>query len=132
MLDWQGAGWGDLHLGIEQARVRVDNSHSAVESLNGVVGLVLGYHGCQVQPKLLRVHVGLEGEWQALLLAWGNLDSILLGRQVTDDARAADVEVRCPQTAADKLDGDGLCLLIAEGKRGISGLAIDELDAEDL
>ena len=89
-------------------------------------------HGSQIQTQLLRVHVGLKGEWQALLLARSNLDSILLGGQVADNARAADVEVGCPQTATDELDGDRLGLFVAEGEAGIGGLAVDELDAEDL
>ena len=125
-------GGRDLHLRVEQARIRINDSDSAVERLDSIVCLILTDHSCEVQAKLLRVHICLEGEWQALLLAWRDLDSILLGSQVADDARAADVEVGCPQTAANELDGDGLRFFIAEGEAGISGLAINELNAEDL
>lgn len=78
------------------------------------------------------MHVGLKGEGQALLLARWDLDSILLSSQVADDAGTANVKVRCPETAANELDSDGLGLFIAKGEAGICRLAVDELDAEDL
>lgn len=122
---------GDVHLRVEEAGVLINQRHSAIEGLHGVEGAVLADDSCQVKTELLRMHVGLEAVWEGLLFAGGDLDRKLLGGQVAHDARALRVEVGSPETASNKLDGDGLGLLIAEGNQGVGGLAVDELDAED-
>ncbi len=86
----------------------------------------------EIQTELLRVHVGLETVGKSLLLACRDLDGVLLGGEIANNTRAGRVEVRSPQTASHKLDGDGFGLLVAEGDDGIRGLSIDQLDAEDL
>ena len=120
------------HLRIKEARVRVDNRNGAIVGLHGIERLVLADHGSQIKAQLLRVHVRLESIGQGLLLASGDFDSILLGGQVTNHARALRIEIRSPETAANELDSDRLGLLIAEGDEGIGRLAIDKLNAKDL
>jgi hypothetical protein len=126
----QGTG-NDLHLRVKDTCVRFNNRHSAIEGLDSEEGSLLADHGSQVQTQLLRVHVGLEFVGQALLLAWCNLDAILLGSQVADDARSSWIEVGSPQASSNKLNVDGFGLFVAEGEDGFGGLAVDKLDAKD-
>lgn len=77
------------------------------------------------------MHVGGEAEGQALLLSRGNLDGILVGGQVANDARRRSW-IRSPQAATDELNGDWVGLFVGEGEDGLGLLAIDQLDAKDL
>jgi hypothetical protein len=78
------------------------------------------------------VKLGCEGVGQALLLASWDLDIVLCCRQVAHDARALRIEVCSPEAAANEVDSYRFRLFVGEGKEGLRGLAIDELDAEDL
>lgn len=120
------------HLGIEEARVLLDDRNSAIEGLQSVKLALLAHNSGQIETELLRMHVGLESEWQRLLLASRNLDGVLLGGEVAHDAGTLRIKVWCPKTSADELHRHWFRLLVGEGDHGIGGLAIDELDAEDL
>jgi hypothetical protein len=77
------------------------------------------------------VHIDLESVGEGLLLARGDLDAILLGGQVANDARAGWVEVGSPQGAANELHSDRVGLFVGEGQNGFGGDVVDQFDAED-
>jgi hypothetical protein len=120
-------------LRIEDASILLNDADSLIEGLNSVVGTVdVTQDGSQVQSQLLWVKLGCEGVGQAVLLASWDLNIVLCCRQVAHDVRALRIEVCGPETAANEVDSYGFGLFVGEGKEGLCGLAIDELDAEDL
>jgi len=69
------------------------------------------------------------------VLAGGDGDAIALGGQVAQDGRdlgrAGDID-GSGERATDDQDGNGLSLLVVNVEDGTGGVAVDELDAEDL
>lgn len=126
----------NLHLRVEEADGRLDNADGLVVDLAGVdlAGRALEHSG-KVKTEVLRVHLGREGVSQGLALASGNGDAIALGGEVAQDdgdlRRAGDIDGG-GEGAADNQDLDGLWLLVVDVENGAGGVAVDELDAEDL
>lgn len=119
-------------LGVEHARIGIDNLDGTVESLSGVELSALAEDSSQVQAKFSWVHVGGQAVWQGLALASWDLDAILLGGQVADNLGFLAREVGSPEAATDELNGNGLGLSIVDGELHIRRLAIDDLNAKDL
>ena len=69
------------------------------------------------------------------MLAGGDGDAIALGGQVAQDGRslgrAGDIDGSGERATNDQ-DGDGLGFLVVDVEDGAGGVAVDELDAEDL
>lgn len=125
MLGEGGESWVDLrrgkercsHLGVEDARVRLDNADSLVESRDRIESTIGVAQDCgQIEPQLLRVEFRGEVVGQALLLASRDLDIVPRSCQVADDTRALRVKVWCPETAANEIDGYCFGLLVGEGE----------------
>jgi hypothetical protein len=120
-------------LRIEDASIGLDNVDSPIESLEGVEHILLiANNSCQVQAQLLRMHINDKVVWDSSLFARGNLNPILDGGQVSDNARAFWVEVWSPETTANEGDNHRLGLIVGEGQDCFGWLPIDQLDAKDL
>lgn len=78
------------------------------------------------------MHVGLESVREALLFAGRDLNAILLGGKVANDARTCWIKVRCPEGTPYELNGDRCWLFVGEGQDGFCGNVVDEFDAKDL
>jgi len=120
-----------IHLGVENADGRLHDRDRLVEGRDGEESL-LGVleHGHELQTQVLRVHLGGEGVRDGLLLAAGNGQAVALAGQVAQDAGVGARVLE--QGAADERHGDGGGLLVLEGEAGLGGMAVDQLDAEDL
>ena len=125
-----------LHLRVEPAHGSFDDADSLVVDLASV-NLAVGSleHGGEVQAEILRVHLSRERVGESLVLAGGDGDAIALGGQVAQDGRdlrrAGDID-GSGEGAADDQDLDGLGFLVVDVEDGAGGVAVDELDAEDL
>lgn len=130
------APWKFLHLRVEPGDGSLNDADSLVVDLASVdlTGGALE-HGGEVQAQVLRVHLGREGVSEGLLLTGGDGDAIALGGQVAQDGgdlrRAGDIDGG-GEGAADNEDLDGFGFLVVDIEDGAGGVAIDELDAEDL
>lgn len=121
----------DLHLRVEYAVGPLDNSDSLVvggDSENGVLGVPQDSN--ELETEVLGVHLGGEGVGHGLLCAGRNLDGVLLRGKVAQDLKLA-IDL-LEQRATDNVHANGLRLVVGDGQAGLSGMAIDELDAEDL
>ena len=125
-----------LHLRVEPAHGSLNDADSLVVDLASVdlAGGTLE-HGGKVQAKVLRVHLGRKRVGEGLVLAGGDRDAIALGGQVAQDGRslrrAGHID-GSGERATDDQDGDGLGFLVVDVEDGAGGVAVDELDAEDL
>lgn len=121
---------------VEPRHGCLNDADSLVVDLAGVdlAGSALE-NGCEVQAKVLRVHLGCEGVGEGLVLAGGDGDAVALGGQVAQDGgdlrRAGDID-GSGEGATNDQDLDGLGLLVVHIEDGAGGVAVDELDAEDL
>ena len=124
------------HLRVEPANGSLNNADGLVVNLAGVdlAGGALEHCG-EVQAQVLRVHLGRERVGESLVLAGGDGDAIALGGQVAQDGgdfrRAGDID-GSGEGAADDQDLDGFGFLVVHVEDGAGGVAVDELDAEDL
>lgn len=126
----------NLHLRIEPANRRLNNADSLVVDLTSVdLACSALQHGGEVQAQVLRVHLSRERVCESLALAGGDRDAIALGGEVAEDGRdlrrARDV-YGSGERAANDQDLDGLGLLVVDVEDGTGGVAVHELDAEDL
>ena len=120
-------------MGIEYASVLLDDADSLVEGRHSVVSPIGVAQDCgQIQSQLLWMELGCEIVGQTLLLASWDLDIVPCCRQVADDARTLRVEVWRPETAANEVDSNCFAFFVGEGEKCLCGLAVHELDAEDL
>lgn len=76
----------DIHLGVEDARGRLDDARQTVVSLD-LEGLTLRVHdeGEEVDNNILRLHIQDERERQRLGLAGRDLDIVLDMGQIAKD-----------------------------------------------
>lgn len=117
---------------IKYACIRFHNADSAIESLQGVeLPFTVGEYSGQIQPQVLRVQLRREAVAHTVLLTSRDLHIVSRRGQISDNARAFWVDVRCPETAADEVDSDWGGLVVADGEDGLGWVAVDELDAED-
>lgn len=91
----------------------------------------IGNDCSNVQPQLLRVHLGTEDVRDARSVARLDLMMVAVGRQVSNDSRTLGIEVWRPEAAANKSDQDGFGFFITELQRGLCGSSVDQFDAED-
>lgn len=125
-----------LHLRVEPGHGSLNDADGLVVDLAGVdlAGSALE-HGGEVQAQVLRVHLGCEGVGEGLVLAGGDGDAIALGGQVAQDGgdlrRAGNIDGG-GEGATNDQDLNGLGLLVMHIEDGAGGVAVDELDAEDL
>lgn len=124
-----GDGW-QLHLGVEDAGLRLHHAHSAIEGLDGEeVALAVGHDGCNVQTDIHWVHLRREAVANALPRVRGDLDTVTGGGQV---ANVLALLVETPQAAAHEVDGDRVWLIIGESDQRLGRVTVDELHPEDL
>lgn len=122
---------GNIHLRIEDASGCLDDADSLVVGRKGVESVLLVLdNSYELQTNILGVHLGGEAVGQGLLLAAGDLQAIARAGEVTEDlslsARLLD------ERTTNNGDRDGLGLLVVNGKTGLGGVAVDQLDAKDL
>jgi len=122
--------WVYSHLRVEPADGSLNNADGLIVDLASVdlAGSALE-HGGEVQAQVLRVHLGREGVGEGFLLARGNANAELLRGEVPEDLGLVGLG---GERAADNQDLDGLGLLVVDIEDGAGGVAVDELDAEDL
>lgn len=120
------------HLGIEDARIWLNNLNGSVESLLSEESVSSSNDSCEIQPDFLWVHVCLKRERKVLALPRWNLNTILLGRQIAKNLGLSSAKLWRPQAASYELDSHRLGLLVGEGELNIDRLAIDNLDTKDL
>jgi hypothetical protein len=125
-----------LHLRVEPAHGSLDDTDSLVVDLASVDLAGGGLeHGGDVQAQVLRVHLSRERVGESLVLAGRDGDAIALGGQVAqngrDLGRAGDID-GSGEGATNDQNLDGLGFLVVDVEDGAGGVAVDELDAEDL
>lgn len=119
-----------LHLRVENASLRFDNTDSPVIGVNVVQVSSGSDDRGELESQVLGMHLRRKGIAQTLLLPSRNLDAVLGGGQVANNA--ALLVVKIPQRAANKVDRNRRRLPVGDGDQRLGGLAIDELDAENL
>lgn len=123
-------GSGHLHLGVEDAGLRLHHAHSAIEGLDGEeVALAVRHDGRDVQTDIHWVHLGREAVADALLRLRGDLDTVTGGGQV---ANILALLVETPQAATHEVDGNRVGLIIGESDQRLGRVTVDELHTEDL
>ena len=121
----------DLHLRVEDAVGPLDNSDSLVVGGDGEDGVLrVSQDSDELKTEVLGVHLGREGVGHSLLCASRDLDRVLLRSKVAQNLELA-IDL-LEQRATDDVHANGLWLIVGDGQAGLSGMAIDELDAEDL
>lgn len=121
------------HLGIENAGIRLNNADGLIERLQGEIFAVAAAHNSsELKPKILRMQFRNEIVGKTFLLTSWYLDIKSRRGKVANDTATLRIEWWRPERSADKLDCDWFWLLIGKGEERLGGLAIDELDAEDL
>lgn len=121
----------DLHLRVEDAVGPLDNSNSLVvggDSEDSVLGVP--QDSDELETEVLRVHLGGEGVGHSLLCTSRDLDRVLLRSKVAQDLELA-IDL-LEQRATDNVHANGLRLVVGDGQAGLSGMAVNELDAKDL
>lgn len=122
-----------IHLRIKDTRLSLNNTHSLIESLQGVgCALHIRHHSSQIQLQILRVQLGGKAIAQAITRACRDFDVVPCGSQVGYDLRTIGAHGIRPKRAANEDDTDRLWLSIGEGEQGLSRVAVDKLDTEDL
>lgn len=100
------------------------------------VALGVGDDSDKAEENILRLHVEGKGEGELLLLAGGDLDVVLDGRQVADDGLVGGLLggelLGGGEGAADKGDLDGAIVAVVDLDDSLCGTAVDELDAKDV
>ena len=76
------------------------------------------------------MHFSREAVAQALLLASGDLNAVSGGGQVANNL--APLIIKIPQSATNEVHRNRRGLVVGNGDQGLSWVAIDKLDAEDL
>lgn len=126
-----------VHLGVEEASGSLNNGSGSVVGLD-LVDVALGVRddGDKTEENILRLHVEGKGEGELLLLAGGDLEVVLDGRQVADDGLVGGLVggelLGGGEGAADKGDLDGARVAVVDLDDGLCGTAVDELDAKDV
>lgn len=124
-----------LHLGIKDTGIRLDNRNRLVESLQcNRCPLTRLQHNSQIQFQLLRLQLRRKLVLDALALTSWNLNVVAGSGQIAHDSgalRRRGSQVRGPERSTDEDDGNGFGFFVGDGKNGLGGLTVDELDAED-
>ena len=119
-----------LHLGVEDAGIGLHHAHSAIEGLEGEeVALTVRQDACNVETKILGVHLRGKAVADGVLRLGRNLDAITRSSQVANNLA---VLAQIPQTGAEDVESDRVGLIIGERNQGLGWVAIDELDTKDL
>lgn len=100
------------------------------------VALGVGDDSDKTEENILRLHVEGKGEGKLLLLAGGDLEVVLDGRQVADDGLVGGLLggklLGGGEGATDKGDLDGAIVAVVDLDDSLCGTAVDELDAKDV
>lgn len=100
------------------------------------VALGVGDDSDKTEENILRLHVEGKGEGELLLLAGGDLEVVLDGRQVADDGLVGGLLggelLGGGEGASDKGDLDGAIVAVVDLDDGLCGTTVDELDAKDV
>lgn len=127
---WDSRSDTGLHVGVEDARLGLDDAHGAIEGLNGEeLALAIRQNSGDVQTNILGVHLGREAVRDGLLLAGGNLGAIASGSQVANHLAFL---IQSPQAASEEVYSDGVRLIVGDGDQSFGRTTIDKLDAKDL
>ena len=128
---WHGAEGTDhcIHLWIEDAGRRLNNTDSLVEDLHRVESILIILYDChELQTQVLRVHLCCEAVGDRLLLASWNLDSVALSGEVAEDLRRPLDGIK---GTADEGNRNWARLGVGDGDDGLGWVAVDQLHAED-
>lgn len=126
-----GVRLGYIHLRVEEASGRLDDADSLVVDRDSVEGvLAVLQHSNELQAEVLGVEFGGEGVGNRLLGAGWDLKRITLGGEVANNLALASRLL--DQRATDNGDANGSGFIVGDGEAGLGGMAVDELDAEDL
>jgi hypothetical protein len=122
---------GSLHLRVEQAGRPLNDGDGLVvggDSEDGVLGVP--QNGDELEAEILGVELGREGVRNGLLSAGGDLNRVLLRGEIAHDLGLAIGLLE--ERAADNAHANGLGLVVGDGQTRLGGVAVDQLDAEDL
>lgn len=130
-------GVGNIHLGVEEASGRLDNSSHLICSLNlEDLTLIIHDHSRQLDPHILRLHIQCKAERQLLGLTGRHIHSVLHGREVAHNAlpqrRILGQGLGADQGSANESDVQRGSVVVGDGDEGLGGAVVDELDAEDV
>lgn len=121
---------GVLHLGVEDAGIRLHDANGAIVGNDrNQAALAVRNNGGKSQLEILGVHLGGEAIADCLLLASGNLNSITSSRQVADNLGLV---TRVPKATADEVHRDRVRLIVGDGDQRLGRVTVDKLDTEDL
>jgi hypothetical protein len=125
------------NLGVKEAGGSLNDGGRAIVDQNLVKGTGrVRNESLELDANLLRLHVLSEREGKLLLLAGGDLNVVLNGRQVADDAGVAGAVLRKVlegvQRARDERDLDGIGVLVGDLDDSLGRATVDKLDAENV
>lgn len=124
-------------LGVEEAGGSLNDSGGAIENGKGEdVALSVGDDSHEVDLHILRLHVLRERVRDLLGLASRNLEVVLGGGQVAQDALVGrgvgGKLLGGVKSTGEEGEGEGGGLAVGDGDEGLGRVAVDELDAEDV
>lgn len=122
---------GHIHLRVQEASGRLNNADRLIVHRNSVESLLAVLeHSPQLQTQILGVQLSGEGIGHRLLCSSGDVDRVLARSEVAHNLLLAGHLL--DQRTANERHGNGRGLLVVDGEAGFGGMAVDELDAEDL
>ena len=129
----EGSGYGRdgsfIHLWVEDAGRRLNNTDSLVEDLHRVESVLIILHDChELQTQVLWVHLCCEVVGDRLLLASWNLDTVALSGEVAEDLRRPLDGIK---GTADEGKRNWVRLRVGDGDDGLGWVAVDQLHTED-
>jgi hypothetical protein len=124
-------------LRVEEAGGGLNDGGRAIMDQDLVEGTIgVRNESLELNANLLRLHVLSEREGKLLLLASGDLNVVLDGRQVTDDAGVTRAVLRkilkSVQRARDEGNLDGVGVLVGDLNDSLGRATVDELYAENV
>lgn len=130
-------GKRNIHLGVKKAGRSLNDGGRAIVDQDLVEGTGrVRDKGLELDANLLRLHILSEREGKLLLLAGGDLNVVLNGRQVANDADILGAVLRKllkgVERARDESDLDRVGVLIGDLNDSLGRTTVDELHAENV
>lgn len=127
----------DAHLGVKEAHGSLDDGGQVVKGRDlEDVALGAGDDSGELDADVLGLHVEGEGVGEALALAGGDLDVVLDGGEVVDDALVGGgvlgEVLGGDEGAGNEGDLQGPVLAVVDLDEGVGRAAVDQLDTEDV